>query len=224
MVISKQKISDLAKNKKFNKLIELALKDSSKVIRYLVRLTYTKDDVLRWHAIDSLGVVSGAIADRDPAEIRELIRKFLWSMTEESGNVNHHAPEAVAEIIYNRPKLYTDLAPMMITLSIEEEVFQPGMLWAVGRLAGKIPYIIEILNRIISFLSDKNPISRGNAAWALGEIVVSEKIETNSLNDIISGLKKLKDDKTIISIYIDGQLYHKSIAAIADSSIIKALK
>ena len=224
MVISKQKISDLAKNKKFNKLIELALKDSSKVIRYLVRLTYTKDDVLRWHAIDSLGVVSGAIADRDPAEIRELIRKFLWSMTEESGNVNHHAPEAVAEIIYNRPKLYTDLAPMMITLSIDEEVFQPGMLWAVGRLAGKVPYIIEILNRIISFLSDKNPISRGNAAWALGEIVVSEKIETNSLNDIISGLKKLKDDKTVISIYIDGQLYHKSIAAIADSSIIKALK
>jgi len=224
LVISKQKISDLAKNKKFNKLIELALKDSSKVIRYLVRLTYTKNDILRWHAIDSLGVVSGAIADRDPAEIRELIRKFLWSMTEESGNVNHHAPEAVAEIIYNRPKLYTDLAPMMITLSIDEEVFQPGMLWAVGRLAGKVPYIIEILNRIISFLSDKNPISRGNAAWALGEIVVSEKIETNSLNDIISGLKKLKDDKTIISIYIDGQLHHKSIAAIADSSIIKALK
>ena len=224
MVISKQKISDLAKNKKFNKLIELALKDSSKVIRYLVRLTYTKNDILRWHAIDSLGVVSGAIADRDPAEIRELIRKFLWSMTEESGNVNHHAPEAVAEIIYNRPKLYTDLAPMMITLSIDEEVFQPGMLWAVGRLAGKVPYIIEILNRIISFLSDKNPISRGNAAWALGEIVVSEKIETNSLNDIIAGLKKLKDDKTIISIYIDGQLHHKSIAAIADSSIIKALK
>jgi len=224
LVISKQKISDLAKNKKFNKLIELALKDSSKVIRYLVRLTYTKNDILRWHAIDSLGVVSGIIADRDPAEIRELIRKFLWSMTEESGNVNHHAPEAVAEIIYNRPKLYTDLAPMMITLSIDEEVFQPGMLWAVGRLAGKVPYIIEILNRIISFLSDKNPISRGNAAWALGEIVVSEKIETNSLNDIISGLKKLKDDKTIISIYIDGQLHHKSIAAIADSSIIKALK
>lgn len=224
MVISKQKISDLAKNKKFNKLIELALKDSSKVIRYLVRLTYTKNDILRWHAIDSLGVVSGIIADRNPAEIRELIRKFLWSMTEESGNVNHHAPEAVAEIIYNRPKLYTDLAPMMITLSIDEEVFQPGMLWAVGRLAGKVPYIIEILNRIISFLSDKNPISRGNAAWALGEIVVSEKIETNSLNDIIAGLKKLKDDKTIISIYIDGQLHHKSIAAIADSSIIKALK
>ncbi|MCD5404943.1 HEAT repeat domain-containing protein [Peptococcaceae bacterium] len=219
-MIKKQEIAELAKNKNFDKLIELALKDSSKVIRYLVRLTYTKDEILRWHAIESLGVVSGAIADRDPAEIRELIRKFLWSMTEESGNVNHHAPEAVAEIIYNRPKLFADLAPMMITASIDEEVFQPGMLWAVGRLAGIVDYILEILDRIITFLDDKNPLSRGYAAWALGEIYTARDVK-EKLDYLIQKLTILKEDKNIIPIYINSHLYNKSIGEIADLSILK---
>lgn len=194
--------------------MQIAPENSTKITRFLVRLTYTKDDLLRCQATEALGLVSAIISDNDPEEIRDLIRRFLWTMTEESGTVNYGAPEAVAEIIYNRPQLYADLAPMMITAAIDEAVFQRGMLWAIGRLAGQVNYILEIVPKIISFLDSPNPTLRGYAAWALGEIGIKHCIDQ---------LNELNDDNNLLNIYINGKLHQKTVGELAELAKVKIL-
>ncbi|MTI81304.1 MAG: PBS lyase [Firmicutes bacterium] len=210
--MDKQKIASLVDGKDFTIIIDMAQNNPKKVIRHLIRLTYTKDNLLRWKSIETLGLVSKEIAKNDPEVIRDIIRRFLWSMNDESGGQSWSAPQAIAEIIYNNPDLFADLGPMMISSSMNEEMFQPGMLWAVGRLKGKVEYINEVLPDIIKFLEAPKPYVRGYAAWAIGELGVRGSLDK---------LTKLVVDQSIVDIYIDGDLYQKTVGEIAYSSIEK---
>ncbi|MBM7853969.1 HEAT repeat protein [Desulfohalotomaculum tongense] len=210
--MKKQEIAQLVTDKKYETLLQLAETDAKKLIRYLVRLTYSQDDLLRWRAIEALGLAAGKIAKTEPEVIRDIIRRFLWSMNDESGAQSWSAPQAIAEIIYNEPGLYADLGPVMISASMDERIFQPGMLWAVGRLVGKVDYINEIVPDIIAFLDNPNAVIRGYAAWALGEIGVSSSVDR---------LKNLVNDKARVKIYINGELYEKTVGDIAQGSIEK---
>ncbi|WP_031513542.1 DVU0298 family protein [Desulfofalx alkaliphila] len=211
-MIDKQEIVRLVLDKRYDILTHFAGKNSKKVIRYLVRLTYHRDELLRWQAIEALGYVAGAVADRDPDFIRDLIRRFLWSMNDESGGNSWGAPEAIAEIICRRPDLFADLGPMMLSACLEEEFFQLGLLWAAGRVAGKVEYAKQMVPHIKDALASPHPKVRGHAIWALGEI--KEGIEAEQLTPMLK-------DNELFKIYMDGQLQEKTVAEIAKETMEK---
>jgi len=130
------------------------------------------DDLLRWRAIEAFGRMVGEMARDDEAAARDQIRRQLWSMTEESGNQAWHAPEAIAEVLYHSAALASEFAVIVIQQH-EEPIFRPGALHALGRLG---PRYAELLRGsaagAIPFLADENPLVRGHAAWALGELRV----------------------------------------------------
>ncbi|MEG6616773.1 HEAT repeat domain-containing protein [Peptococcaceae bacterium 1198_IL3148] len=211
-MISKQDVSQLVLDGNHQQLIILAKLDTKRILRYLMRLTYATDELLRYRAIEALGLVAGVIAQNDPDTILDLIRRLIWSMNDESGAQSWSAPETIAEIIYNQPDMYHQFASVMIRASIDEEIFQQGMLWAVGRLSAKVDYIRKILPEMTSFLDHHKANLRGYAAWALGQAGASEALDK---------LRRLESDNHTVRIYIEGQMYQKTVGQLASESIAK---
>ncbi len=208
----KQQIAELVINKKYQALLAAAAAENKKTIRCLVRLTYSRDDLLHWRAVEALGIVCGSTADRDPEIVRDIIRRFVWSMNDESGTNSWGAAEAIAEIIFNRPKLYADFASVMINASLDEEMFQKGMLWGIGRLAGKVSYINETVSDVEKFLEHPAAELRGHAAWALGQIGTCKNIDR---------LKKLAADQSRLKIYLCSEICEKTVGQLASEAVAK---
>jgi HEAT repeat protein len=133
----------------------------------LVGLLSELDDRLRWRAVHALGRLAGQRAEVDLDAVRDLVRRQLWSMNDESGNVAWHAPEAIAEILFFVPALRPAFVPNLLA-HLEEDLFRAGVLWGAARLALVCPELIaaeaEGLSRV---LSDEDPARRGLAALAL---------------------------------------------------------
>ena len=60
-------------------------------------------------------------------------------MSEESGGICWRAPEAIAEIVRRRPRMFGDYVPIVVSpideMAEEDLVhFRAGILWAIGRL------------------------------------------------------------------------------------------
>jgi HEAT repeat protein len=65
---------------------------------------------------------------------------------------------------------------------------------------------------ILSYLNSKDNFVRGYAAWALGELGITEGF---------SGLEKLKSDTDTFTMYREGKLQEKTIGEIAQQAIKK---
>lgn len=105
------------------------------------------DERVRWHAVCSFGWLVPAIAKNDPEAGRIVMRRFLWSLNDESGGIGWGVPEAMAEIMCHSPLLRNEYLHMLISYMREDgqELFQDGnylelpmlqrgLLWGIGRL------------------------------------------------------------------------------------------
>lgn len=116
------------------------------------------DHLVRWHAVSAFGPVVCRMADRDPESARIVMRRFLWSLNDESGGIGWGAPEAMAEIMSRSAVLAGEYIHMLISYIrvdgpeafqdgnfIELPMLQRGVLWGVGRL---IPHYRQILEQM----------------------------------------------------------------------------
>lgn len=187
-----------------DKIAALALEDKG-VIRLLISLSYDKEDVLSWRAMEALGSISRAFS-RDRVEVvRDTIRRLLWSMGEESGGIGWSAAEMLGEIVAGNPDALADIIPLIWSYR-EEEMFRPGILWAMGRIASVRPDFVRfILEELPSFLEDPTPSVRGYAAWVLGIL------GGDGTRERIGGLR---NDPAPVPFYRDGSLAVRTVGEI----------
>ncbi|MHB1416717.1 MAG: DVU0298 family protein, partial [Chloroflexota bacterium] len=162
-----------------------------------------------WRAVEAIGLVAGTIADRDPEFVRGFVRRLLWSLSDESGAVGWSAPEAIGEIVANRPALFADYAPIVISLfdTLEEDYFIPGILWALGRIAQADPSLVrEAQDRVVALLADPSPRVRGLAARCFGQMCLPDAPEC---------LQRLFDDEGTLEVYEDGELQTTTVGQVA---------
>lgn len=208
--MNKKEVQELVLSQDYPQLIVLAQQNIKKTFRYLIRLTYTMDDLARHRAVDAIGFLSAELSESDQEQVLDVIRRILWSMCDESGQQSWSGPAIIAEIIYQRQDLYGEFAPYMMNASLGEVVFEPGLLWSVGRIGNQIPYTKEILPNIINYLDSPKPELRGMAAWALGEIKASQAVEK---------LSQITNDENLVGIYVNGQMHTKTVADWAKESL-----
>jgi HEAT repeat protein len=136
----------------------------------LTMLLYVRDDTLRYRALEALGVVAGVMAGRDLTAVRERLRRILWSMNHESGNVPWHAPEAAGEILANVPELADEFA-RLVAAFINLEPFVHGVHRALARVAearpGAVAYLAPYLEHA---LESADAVIRAHAAVALAHV------------------------------------------------------
>jgi hypothetical protein len=133
-----------------------------RVLSVLIRLAYNKDTLVGWRAILAIGIAADGLVRQHSELLRETCRKMLWSLTDESGGIGWSAPEILGEIISADPKRFMDIIPIIASVyEIEEDIFRPGVLYALGRIAEKNPELAAPYQKIIILsLTDKEPLVR----------------------------------------------------------------
>ncbi|GAB6158489.1 hypothetical protein JCM39194_16890 [Desulfotomaculum varum] len=192
-------------------LVNLALQNQA-AIKYLFRFFYHPYGLRRWQAIEGLGRVAEALALKEPESVREIIRRLLWSMNDESGNSNWSAPEAIGEIIYRRPDLFGEFVPIVVNAAAEE-IFHRGIAWALGRVGRRRPDLVqEFIPLLINLLTHPKAEVRGYAARSLGQLGLAAR-------PALAELHRLLDDRSEVEVYEDSGLAMRQVADLAGAAI-----
>lgn len=109
--------------------------DPSRVRRYVTRLAYSPDDPVHASVIDAIRFLAVERAADMPDFFRETIRRHLWGMNEEGGNIDWSAPEIIAAVIAGQPGLFGQFASYMICAALDEPTFHPSLRAAAALLA-----------------------------------------------------------------------------------------
>ena len=154
-------------------------------LRVLVSMTYHRNELIRWRAIEATGWVAGVRAKTDLEAVQDMVRRLHWQMNDESGGLAWHAPELIGEILVNVPVLIPEYADILLSF-LREEPFEKGTHLAVCRAAQINPEpFVERVSELASSLANPDPAIRGYAAMALGAL------RKSSYNSV---LKRLTED------------------------------
>lgn len=212
----REEVNLLLSENKYDQLVERALQNRG-VIKYLFRPLYHPYGVQRWQAIEALGRLTEAMAAKNPEAVKEILRRLLWSMNDESGSASWSAPETIGEIIYRSPELFKEFIPIVVNAS-EEEIFHRGIAWALGRIGQKRPDLVaEFIPLLINLLDHPRAEVRAYAARSLGHIGSPAK-------QALPKLENLLLDEAQIEVFADHNTLSQPVSQLAQEAIERLKK
>ncbi len=148
-----------------------------------------------------LGKVVAHIADKNKEDGRVIMRRFMWHMNEESGNIGWGIPEAMAACLVAHEGLAKEFHRILLSYIRDRDgdsnfcdyaPLRRHCFWAVGFFVSKRPELVvqsglvpALFDALIAGFDDEDSVCRAYAAWALGQS--------------ISGLTKLHASTKFIS-------------------------
>jgi HEAT repeat protein len=184
------------------------------------------DERVRWHAVSAFGSVVSRLARQDMEAARIVMRRFLWSLNDESGGIGWGAPEAMAESMLRYEPLAREYLHMLVSYMQEDgpELFQDGnyielpqlqqgVLWGVGRLCpvyGNRLRELGVVAALHAYLHSEDGSVRGLAVWCLA--LLAEK-------SVIRTFPQLADDQHVLRLYRDGRLEDLTVAELAADAL-----
>lgn len=185
------------------------------------------EEMVRWHAISVFGQVVSRLADQEMEAARIVMRRFLWSLNDESGGIGWGAPEAMAEIMLHHDRLAGEYLHMLISYLrpdgplahqdgnyIELPALQRGVLWGIGRLAaGRAKELTArgVTADLLPLLCSEDGGVRGLAVWALGRLQGGE-MACRELQPLIT-------DTTLVRLYEEGQVQVVSVSDLVKEAL-----
>ncbi len=191
------------------------------LIRPLFSALYHPEDSVRWHAVSAFGWVVDRVARQDLESARVVMRRFLWSLNDESGGIGWGSPEAMAEIMARNDALFLEYYHMLISYMREDgpELFQNGnylelpqlqrgVLWGIGRLAGHGELLIQngVVADLLPYLQSADGPVRGISAWSLGILKAGSAKKP---------IQQLFDDRRPVTLYCDGEIIETTVSELA---------
>lgn len=135
---------------------------------------------LRWQSAFALGQATARLAEKDMESARVVMRRLMWGMNEESGNLGWGIPEAMGCILGQCPALAAEYARIFATYVrdtkrednfVEYPPLRSGAYWGVGHLAAREPEkMLSTLGSLVQALRTEEPPNKCMAAWALGRL------------------------------------------------------
>jgi hypothetical protein len=178
----------------------------NRVFRTLVSMTYDRESLISWRAIETVGVLTGMKSETDSGLIRNIAGRLLWMIRDESGGIGWSIPDILGEMVRNSPVLLSDIAPIIISFH-EEGMLLQGVLRAIGRIGESNRELVsDGIPVLLSCLESSDPYLCGISVWSLG------KLGDAGGNDRIIGL--CSDTRKLI-IYSDGELHETTVGEIA---------
>lgn len=160
-------------------LAALAALDAREIVGPLLSFLPPGGDMAARAAV-GLGVCVAGLAETAPEAARNIVRRLMWHMNEESGNIGWGIPEAFAEILARSPRLAGEFHAILLSYVMDtgrddnycdHAILRRSCFWAVGRLALARPDLCaKALPWLIKGLDDADAPCRGMAAWAIGRL------------------------------------------------------
>ncbi|MBW2065484.1 MAG: HEAT repeat domain-containing protein [Deltaproteobacteria bacterium] len=189
----------------------------SQAINSLLSFLYHGDETVKWTAVSVIGMTVLSLADADMERARNILRRLMWNLNDESGGIGWGSPEAMGEILANHQGLAKEYAHILISYAredgnyLEDERLQRGLLWAIGRLAQNRPALMEgAKGLLLPYLRSPDPFVRGYSAWVTGLLRVQEAKRD---------LEGLLDDDRMIKVYINHKLLKRGVMDLAKEAL-----
>ncbi len=131
-----------------------------RTVRHLFAFLCELDEEVKNRAITTMGVLVADLAAQDMEAAREVMRRLMWSLNDESGSIGWGASQAMAEIMVNHEGLAGEYTHMLVSYMaedgnyLENVLLQRELLRAIHRLAearpqllhqkGVLPYLREL--------------------------------------------------------------------------------
>lgn len=163
---------------------------SKSLINPLFSFICSGDKDLRWRAISGFGEVLGRMAVEDLEAARIIMRRFLWSLNDESGGIGWGAPETMAEAMVHSDVLRKEYLHMLLSYAKEdgEELYQDGnhlelpmlqegLLWGIARVAENYPNEVMakgFVKDLLPYLKSENSEVVLHTLRILGHLHVKE--------------------------------------------------
>ena len=201
----------LLETNELNALVVLA-KDKPRILNLLIRFSYDKETLAGWRAIKAVGLIAQELVKSDYEYLRNTIRKLRWSLSDESGGIGWSAPELIGEIVCADPYRFADIVPLIADVyTIEEDVFRPGVLYALNRIAESAPDLVAPFMDIINAaLTDRKAEVRLHALEAIGKLKGMPGL-------LISWdtVERLRQDKNEVWVYKDSAFVNMTVGEVA---------
>jgi hypothetical protein len=216
--ILKKKVFNLLTSEDFAEtLSRFSELPAKKVINPLFSFLYHTEDVVRWHAVSAMGVVTAELAEKDMESARIIMRRLIWNLNDESGGIGWGSPESMGDICARSPKLSREFAKILVSYSLpdgnflEHEVLQRGLLWGLYRLSASDPQITQDATpHVREFLYSKDPYHLGLAASYAGCVKDAKAI---------SLIEQLTGNQTIISHYKNLRVRPVTVSDLAHAAL-----
>ena len=140
-------------------------------------------ETTRHNAIVAFGVVVPTLADENMEAARVVMRRFLWTLNDESGGIGWGAPEAMAEIMASDTRIAKEYLHMLLSYMhgdgeelhqdgnyLELPMLQRGLLWGIARLCGAQKELMlanDVVSDLKGYLKSEDGVVRGLALWCL---------------------------------------------------------
>jgi HEAT repeat protein len=176
-------------------------------VRTVFSALFDPDELLRWRAIEGLGLLAGQESHRDLERVREWLRRLLWNMNDESGGLMWHGAEAIGEILMNVDQLIGEFV-MILHSFHREEPFEAGTYSALARLASREPErVAPFVPFLQNGLTDSDPRIRAHAARILG-LVGANRTDHPAWDEVLA-------DQTPLTVYDhdQGELHQTTVSA-----------
>jgi len=208
MAVSKQEVVQLLKSRNFEGLNRL---ERPGVFRVLRGLGYDPEDEIFWRACEAMGPFSKAKAGEEGAEaVRGMVRRLVWSLSDESGDMAWNAPMMLTEMFLWNPDICSDIAPILVNL--DELIFRKSAVLAAARIAGSYPGVVrEVVDEIVHELDNTDPETRAYAAWALGELR-EERV-------LVQLRRMTRDEGGPVKVYREGSLLRLRVGDLAREAV-----
>jgi len=221
----KRRISKLLESSDLDAVIhELRQLPASRVINPLIGALCSTDEAARWHAVRALGPIVSDLADNDMEAARIVMRRFMWSLNDESGGIGWGAPEAMGEIMASNDRLAGEYGHILVAYMREDGFFlelpqlQRGLMWGLARLAMVKPDLLREKNAptyLVPYLDSPDSTVQGLAARTLGLLKAEEATQN---------LSKLVSDRTPIRFYLDNSFVEDTVGGLAYKALAKIIK
>jgi hypothetical protein len=198
-------------------LVQFSRLPGRQVVNPLFSFLYHGDEIVRWHAVSAMGVVTAGLADKNMESARVIMRRLIWNLNDESGGIGWGSPEAMGDIMARSHPIAREFSKILISYALphgnylEHGLLQRGMLWGLQRLSRAKPVLTHGAAPFIRpFLTSEDPYHKGLA------ICFAETAnDTNAIPD----LEKLIRDDTPISLYNDFQMSTHKVSSLAKTAI-----
>jgi hypothetical protein len=223
----KRQVLELLRNQDLGHCLEeLRALPPKDAVNALFSAICREEPILRWRAVSCMGDAVARLAATEMEEARIVMRRFLWSLNDESGGIGWGAPESMAEVMCRHADLADEYVHMLISYMredgeelcqdgnyIEHPLLQRGLLWGVARLSGCRPQLLlerGAGNDVLPYLAAPDAETRGLAALACGNLrlKIAEPL-----------LRGLTTDAAGLSLYRDGDLASTTVAALTQSAL-----
>ncbi|TVM17166.1 HEAT repeat domain-containing protein [Oceanidesulfovibrio indonesiensis] len=206
-------------------LVKLEQHRSKQLIGPLFSMLLRMDEV-RWRAITALGLTVDRMFAEKAEDARIVMRRLMWNLNEESGNIAWGAPESMGEIMALNPRLAEEYASILASYMddsitcgnfLDHPPLRRGVYWGLGRLAQTRPEIVaKSAPAVLVGLEDcEDEQIPGLAAWIFASL---GKTLPEGVNPV-PALKTLQGSETTVDLYRNRTLEHTTVGALAKEAL-----